>query len=72
MRGMASTQPDLIETTTDGPKTRRWVVEACDCAEMSTHRIARLGMDEALPPYRRGTGRVPEARRLRLAGWCHA
>jgi AraC-like DNA-binding protein len=50
---MASSQPDLIETTTDGPRTRRWVVEARECAEMSTHRIARLGMDEALPPYRR-------------------
>ncbi len=43
----------LHETTLDGPRTRRWVVEARECAEMSTHRIARLGMDEALPPYRR-------------------
>lgn len=50
---MASTLHDLIETTTDGPKTRRWLIEARECAEMSTHRIARLGMDEALPPYRR-------------------
>jgi hypothetical protein len=50
---MASTSHDLIETTTDGPKTRRWLIEARECAEMSTHRIARLGMDEALPPYRR-------------------
>ncbi|GEP43751.1 helix-turn-helix transcriptional regulator [Brevifollis gellanilyticus] len=44
---------DLTETTLDGPRPRRWVVEASECAEMSTHRIARLGMDEALPPYRR-------------------
>lgn len=44
---------DLAETTIDGPRTRRWVVEAAECAEMGTHRIARLGMDEALPPYRR-------------------
>ncbi len=44
---------DLIETTMDGPRTRRWVVEARECVEMTTHRIARLGMDEALPPYRR-------------------
>jgi AraC-like DNA-binding protein len=44
---------DLHETTLDGPKTRRWLIEARECAEMSTHRIARLGMDEALPPYRR-------------------
>ncbi|MFM2176225.1 MAG: hypothetical protein RL015_323 [Verrucomicrobiota bacterium] len=47
------TKADLHETTLDGLKTRRWVVEAANCAEMSTHRIARLGMDEALPPYRR-------------------
>ncbi len=43
----------LTETTLDGPRTRRWVVEARDCPELGTHRIARLGMDEALPPYRR-------------------
>jgi AraC-like DNA-binding protein len=43
----------LCETTLDGPKTRRWLIEARECAEMGTHRIARLGMDEALPPYRR-------------------
>lgn len=48
-------EPDheLTETTLDGPRSRRWVVEASECAEMGTHRIARLGMDEALPPYRR-------------------
>ncbi len=44
---------ELRETTIDGPRTRRWVVEARECVEMTTHRIARLGMDEALPPYRR-------------------
>lgn len=43
----------LIETTVDGPRTRRWSVEAGACVEMTTHRIARFGMDEALPPYRR-------------------
>ncbi|MFM2166403.1 MAG: hypothetical protein RIS79_774, partial [Verrucomicrobiota bacterium] len=47
------TETELSETTLDGPKTRRWLIEARECAEMSTHRIARLGMDEALPPYRR-------------------
>jgi AraC-like DNA-binding protein len=50
---MASATHDLIETTLDGPKSRRWVVEACECKELGTHRIARLGMDEALSPYRR-------------------
>lgn len=48
-----STQEELIETTIDGPRTRRWLVESSECAELRSHRIARLGMDEALPPYRR-------------------
>lgn len=48
-----NTPEELHETTIDGPKTRRWVLEAPTCAEMGKHRIARLGMDEALPPYRR-------------------
>ncbi len=50
---MATLPHDLTETTLDGTKTRRWVVEAHQCAEMRTHRIARLGFDEAVPPYRR-------------------
>lgn len=41
------------ETTIDGPRTRRWVVEERECAELRTHRMARLGMDEARRPYRR-------------------
>jgi hypothetical protein len=53
MPAMKPDTDDLTETTLDGPKTRRWVVEAAACAEMGKHRIARLGMDEALPPYRR-------------------
>ena len=48
-----SIKTGFLETTIDGPKTRRWLIEARECAEMNTHRIARLGMDEALPPYRR-------------------
>ena len=50
---MAFASHDLTETTVDGPKTRRWVIEASECAEMGTHRIARLGLDETLSPYRR-------------------
>lgn len=48
-----NTEEALQETTIDGPRTRRWVVESSECAEMRTHRIARLGMDEARAPYRR-------------------
>jgi len=37
----------------DGPETRRWVLESEACAEFRTHRIARLGLEETRPPYRR-------------------
>lgn len=50
---MAKQPYALTETTTDGPKTRRWVIEAQACVEMGTHRMARLGLDEAVTPYRR-------------------
>lgn len=43
----------LSETSIDGPRTRRWFVEAKDCAELAACRIARLGFDEARAPYRR-------------------
>ena len=43
----------LTETTIDGPRTRRWVLECGDCAEFNAHRIARLGLEEAVAPYRR-------------------
>lgn len=41
------------ETTIDGPRTRRWVLECGECQEFNAHRIARLGMEEAVAPYRR-------------------
>jgi AraC-like DNA-binding protein len=44
---------DLEETTIDGPRTRRWVLEASTCPELAVHRIARLGIDSASAPYRR-------------------
>ena len=44
---------NLTETTVDGPRTRRWVLEAKDCPELAVHRIARIGVDEAVPPYER-------------------
>lgn len=43
----------LHETTIDGPRTRRWFIEAKDCAELATCRIARLGLDDTFAPYRR-------------------
>lgn len=45
--------PPFLETTIDGPRTRRWFIEAEDCAELVACRIARLGFDEARAPYRR-------------------
>ncbi|HSH96394.1 MAG TPA: AraC family transcriptional regulator [Roseimicrobium sp.] len=44
---------NLTETTVDGPRSRRWVLEAGDCRELAVHRIARLGIDEVVTPYRR-------------------
>lgn len=41
------------ETTIDGPKTRRWVLECGACSEFNAHRIARLGVEQASAPYRR-------------------
>jgi AraC-like DNA-binding protein len=50
---MPAPSNSLSETTIDGPKTRRWVLECHECPELNSHRIARLGLEEALPPYRR-------------------
>lgn len=44
---------DLTETTIDGPGTRHWSMHRDDCAELSVHRILRLGMTDAAVPYRR-------------------
>lgn len=43
----------LQETTRDGPRTVRWVLEAEACKVLAIPRIARLGIDEATPPYER-------------------
>lgn len=50
---MSSLPPILRETTRDGPKTRRWLLEAGHCRALGIHRIARLGMEEADAPYER-------------------
>lgn len=44
---------EFVETTRDGPRSKRWVLETGDCRELAAHRIARLGLDEARVPYRR-------------------
>ena len=41
------------ETTIDGPRTRRWSLDAKQCPELATHRIAWLGIDTVHSPYSR-------------------
>lgn len=41
------------ETTIDGPRTRRWSLDARACPELAAHRIAWLGIDTVQTPYRR-------------------
>ena len=48
-----SATPPLIETTIDGPRSVRWVLEAGECKALAVPRIARLGIDEAVAPYER-------------------
>ena len=44
---------EFVETTRDGPRSRRWMLESTDCRELAAHRIARLGLDDTFAPYRR-------------------
>lgn len=48
-------QPPLKwqETTIDGPRTRRWSLDAKQCAELAAHHIAWLGIDVVHAPYNR-------------------
>lgn len=41
------------ETTVDGPRTRRWSLDARACGELGAHRIAWLGIDTVHAPYSR-------------------
>jgi AraC-like DNA-binding protein len=50
---MSKIHMPIAETTVNGPRTLRWGVDVEGCKELAAHRIARLGIDEALPPYRR-------------------
>jgi len=50
---MAETQHPLTETTIDGPRTHRWILEAAEVAGLAACRIARVGIEDARAPYRR-------------------
>ena len=41
------------DRSVDGPRSRLWRLDAQACRELALHRIARIGFDEALPPYER-------------------
>lgn len=45
--------PVWKETTVDGARTRRWSLDAKQCAELKTHHIAWLGIDTVFAPYSR-------------------
>ena len=46
------TDPDTSQDATiNGPKTERWLLENHDCAEFNLHRIARMGIEQAVYPY---------------------
>lgn len=52
-RGMFKPPSLQTDSTVDGRRSRRWVLEARDCAELTVWRMARVGIDEARAPYRR-------------------
>lgn len=51
--GVPAPSDSLQETTIDGPRTVRWVLEAQECRALAVPRIARLGIDTAFAPYAR-------------------
>ncbi len=46
-------KPPLLQqdSTVDGARSHRWVLEAKDCSELAVRHMARLGIDEAQVPY---------------------
>lgn len=46
-------EPAWRETTVDGPRTRRWSLDAAQCPELKQEHIAWLGLDHVDSPYRR-------------------
>ena len=51
--GAGGDLPVWQETTIDGPRTRRWSLDAKQCAELKPERIAWLGLDTVDAPYSR-------------------
>jgi AraC-like DNA-binding protein len=51
--GQPAPLPKWQETTIDGPHTKRWALDATQCAELKAHRIAWLGIDTVHAPYSR-------------------
>lgn len=50
--GEMFTPPPLHrDSTVDGARSRRWILEAKECSELAVRRMARLGIDEARAPY---------------------
>lgn len=50
---MSDVYLDLTETTNDGPGSRLWSLSRDELLELAVHRIKRLGLADAVPPYRR-------------------
>jgi len=50
---MTSELPADQDITTNGRRSRIWVLEAKECPEFAAYHIARLGIDTAQYPYRR-------------------
>lgn len=50
---MRSDDAPRQEATINGRRSRSWVLEGGECAELAAHRIARIGIDVAQAPYRR-------------------
>jgi AraC-like DNA-binding protein len=50
---MSDAAPQHVETTADGPRTKRWTLHVADYSELATFRLARMGIDETQAPYRR-------------------
>ncbi len=50
---MPTTELPAADVSINGPGTQLWALAADECRALRTHRIARLGVDEATMPYRR-------------------
>jgi AraC-like DNA-binding protein len=48
-----SSAGDWVETTVTGRHSRCWCLEAAECPALAAMRLARVGIDDAIHPYRR-------------------